>query len=193
MVLRRLSIRPAFTLVELLVVLGIIAILFALLMAAVQKARESASRTACAENLHQIGLAFHMHHDLFGVFPSNGGWDGKQTIPSVDGPPFTPETFDFTTNTAYKFGVGDPLLGHQGQTGSWGYAILPYVEQEAMFRQSVFSRCAAFIFHFPYRTSMKPNVFSRCFPMAARSSCRCRKRFSHSGSLCYATGPDLPG
>jgi hypothetical protein len=69
------------------------------------------------------------------VFPSNGGWDGKQTIPSIGGTPFTPETFDFTTMAAYKWGVGDPALKPQEQTGSWGYAILPHIEQSAIYAQ----------------------------------------------------------
>lgn len=64
--------RQAFTLVELLVVIAIVAILIGLLMPAVQAAREAARRSECKNNLRQIGLAIHMHHDVHGRLPS--GW-----------------------------------------------------------------------------------------------------------------------
>jgi hypothetical protein len=114
-------------------VIAIIAVLVGLVLAAVQQARESASRLACSNHLKQAGLGLTQHHDVFGVLPSNGGWDGQQAILSVQG--FM--TFISSTEKGrppHYWGVGVSTLGPTAQTGSWAYAILPFVEQDAMFR-----------------------------------------------------------
>ena len=96
----------AFTLVELLVVITIIGILIALLLPAVQAAREAARRLQCCNNLKQIGLGFLQHEETHQFFPT-GGWQYRM--------------------------VGDPDRGFdKRQPGAWEYNILPYIEQQAL-------------------------------------------------------------
>ena len=127
-----------FTLVELLVVMGIIGVLIALTLPAVQQARESASRTRCVNHLHQIGIGLLRHHDSFGAFPGNGGWDPSQQIPDVNGNMiYISSTDDRNVNgpTLYDWGVGQPTGLGPTSPGVGPSSILPQIEQANVFQQ----------------------------------------------------------
>ncbi|HXG08887.1 MAG TPA: DUF1559 domain-containing protein [Gemmataceae bacterium] len=98
---------PGFTLIELLVVIAIIAILIALLLPAVQKVREAAARTQCANNLKQLGLAAHNFHDNYGCIPPSR-----------------------TASGGFPY-LGVPANAYQG----WGVWLLPYIEQDNIWKQ----------------------------------------------------------
>jgi prepilin-type N-terminal cleavage/methylation domain-containing protein/prepilin-type processing-associated H-X9-DG protein len=109
--------RPAFTLVELLVVIGIIGVLVGLLLPAVQAARESARRTQCQSNLRQIGLALHQFHDVHKGFPVHHDFPGNFPTVSLD---------------KMIWPDGAPVGMESGRSGTWIRDILPFLEETPM-------------------------------------------------------------
>lgn len=96
----------AFTLVEVLVVIAIIGILVAIILPAIEMAREASRRTSCANNLRQQALAVKLHVDTHKIFPT-GGWGGNW--------------------------LGNPDAGYGiKQPGGWIYNVLPFIEEDAL-------------------------------------------------------------
>jgi prepilin-type N-terminal cleavage/methylation domain-containing protein/prepilin-type processing-associated H-X9-DG protein len=125
--------RRAFTLIELLVVIAIIAILIGLLLPAVQKVREAAMRMQCQNNLKQIGLGAHNHHDTYQRFPS------AVNLPiSTQSGAIFPTNFLVTTGDAAGEKIGPPPV--PGQFFSWCEALLPFIEQGNLYNQLNFSQ-----------------------------------------------------
>lgn len=97
--------RKGFTLVELLVVIAIIGVLVALLLPAVQSAREAARRMGCTNAMRQLGLAAHNIHDVTGRFPAGN---------------------------AYRKGTTGAWLDRYDYYETWAISVLPYLEQPAI-------------------------------------------------------------
>jgi prepilin-type N-terminal cleavage/methylation domain-containing protein/prepilin-type processing-associated H-X9-DG protein len=110
--------RLGFTLIELLVVIAIIGILIALLLPAVQKVRDAANRTKCANNMKQMGLALHNFHDTNNAFPQ--GVENRYEVPDTSYAPYN----------------APPYINGYHAFWSWMAQLMPFYEQDNLYKQA---------------------------------------------------------
>jgi prepilin-type N-terminal cleavage/methylation domain-containing protein len=120
--------KKAFTLIELLTVIAIISILMAIIIPAVQSARESARRTHCANNIYQLTKGIIQYESKWVVFPS-GGWGNKW--------------------------LGKSSRIKNSQPGGWTFSLLPYIEEEVLYENPTYYSHTVGTFNCPSRRSVQ--------------------------------------
>jgi len=151
--MRAPSCRIAVTIIETLVVISIISVLSGMLLPAVQKARESSYKIACASNLKQIGIAMISCHEATGILPSGGwGWGW----------------------------IGDPCYGNgPQQPGGWIFNSLPYMEQSTAYYLPTSTASAIQLIQTPIKIMNCPSRRTGG-PWRANSSCFNQGGFNYS-------------
>jgi prepilin-type processing-associated H-X9-DG protein/prepilin-type N-terminal cleavage/methylation domain-containing protein len=150
----------AFTLLELLVVIAILSALVGLLMPAVQRVRDAAARSACANNLRQIGLALHNHQSLYGIFP-----------------PQPASSAQFVGSTYAYEGIG------------WTVYILPFIEQEGLWQRTLAAYNANSLpWSKPHRSNLGTVLRTYVCPADARLTAPFRDSYGFLGAYTSYVG-----
>ena len=146
----------AFTLVELLVVIAVVAMLVSLLLPAVNAARGAARKTQCTNNIRQLALAFHNHHDAQGAFPLSQLGSGES----------------------------DGHGGCRGGMFSWHARILPYIEEQPLHESIDFRRQHGRLMHGRPRRNHHPDSPQRGGRRHTHSPVSMSIRRSHRQQRC---------